>query len=503
MRLVASILLTAATFRAPALAQGDLFEWSIYRTLNAGQRVTTLAFSPDGSKGAFGTARGDVAVFDLNTPQAPLQVIKSYHDAVVGLAFTADSCKLVSAAKTGEISIRSLGGRDESILTTNGKLLGIAVSRDSNLIATAGENRTVALWDMASNRFLGEVPHGKGPFFALTFAGKDGSLIAVGKSGNIAVWDAKTRAELRGQQDSDQTIQAASIGGGGAFLAVSTASAEFVKGPIAQLNGVRASDVARKNAIKLYDLVHGTVAKTLDVVEADVPALALCPDGNYLAVAIEGIKSRLFAVYDTSRGIRIASMQMRSATTAAAFSEQGEWLGAGTEKGEITIWSVKGGRVPLDANELRGTKIRIISGDRGPLLAPSQPIVLAVADLSVNNTDPAYGRAVADMVRARAGEAQNVRVVERAQIERVFREQNIDMSDRIDQKTAVKLGQMLGAAKMMLGSISQFGSNFTINVHVVSVETGVIDGEREVLCQGCGASDLPEAAIVLRSVLVR
>jgi WD40 repeat protein len=75
------------------------------------------------------------------------------------------------------------------------------------------------------------------------------------------------------------------------------------------------------------------------VIHADVPALALSSDGGYLAAAMQRPKTHVLTVYDTSQGVPIASIPMHSGTTALAFSDNGEWLGAGSEKGLITILS--------------------------------------------------------------------------------------------------------------------------------------------------------------------
>jgi hypothetical protein len=45
--------------------QTDMFGWTLSASLNAGQIVTTLAFSPDGSMAAVATASGSVEVFEL------------------------------------------------------------------------------------------------------------------------------------------------------------------------------------------------------------------------------------------------------------------------------------------------------------------------------------------------------------------------------------------------------------------------------------------------------
>jgi hypothetical protein len=88
-------------------------------------------------------------------------------------------------------------------------------------------------------------------------------------------------------------------------------------------------------------------------------------------------------------------------------------------------------------------------------------------------------------------------------MESVLQEQDFQYSDRVDASTAVKIGRMLGAEKMVFGAVSKLDTRFTISVRAVDVETGAVDGGREVTCQPCSASDLEEAVITMKPFLVK
>jgi len=82
-------------------------------------------------------------------------------------------------------------------------------------------------------------------------------------------------------------------------------------------------------------------------------------------------------------------------------------------------------------------------------------------------------------------------VVERAQIDKVIREQELGQTGMIQQKTAVQAGQILGLNALVMGSISQFGvrvegkdfgvykekvqtAECTVDVRVVDTTTGQV-----------------------------
>jgi WD40 repeat protein len=535
MNSLTSVVALGLVARAILPAQTDLFEWSLYGSLNAGQRAGAIAFSPDGAKGAFATISGTVQVFDLARSPQSFRRVAQQNGRVVSLTFASDSSALMSAEEDGTVLITSLASGAARSIRAKAKLLSAAMSRDGALLATAADDndKSVIVWDVQSGRQINQLRHkGKKPFFSLGFAEKNTLLVGVSASGVICEWDVKTSKILRQTQASDQSVQAASVGGGGKLLAIGTEFADFQKGAFGQMSSARAgmgglvpgmqtaaeqrsvvggpasrtarpSDVYRENRIEIYDLDRGSVAKTLDGINGKVSSIALSADGRFVGFVRNPTKASFLAVYDTQRGVEVASASLPGIGTAVSFSHQGQWFGVTTERGDVMVWALKGISIPVNPSDLRGAKFTITSTNSVPLLAPSRPLVLAVMDIDVNGSEPGTGRAVADMVRTRVGEGRNVRIVERAHMEQTIREQNFHLSDRVDPSTAVTLGRMLGASKMLFGDVSKLDAKFVINVRVVDVETGVVDGEREVTCQPCIASDLQEAVIVLKSVLVK
>ena len=66
-------------------------------------------------------------------------------------------------------------------------------------------------------------------------------------------------------------------------------------------------------------------------------------------------------------------------------------------------------------------------------------------------------------------------VVERAQIDKVAGEQELQLSGSISEKQAVQIGKLLGAQKLVVGSFQILGGVINVNCRIVDVETGQID----------------------------
>lgn len=482
-------------------AQTDLFEWTPFASLTVVPHVVQLAFSPDGAKGAIATDDGAVQIFDLDNRSLSLRRITQEPARVISLQFSTDSSALMLAREDGFIQICSLTGGGTQSIRTNGKLVAAALSRGGALVASSAGDRSVSVWEISSAT-LGRryQPKSKRPFFALGFLGHDSSLVAVSGSGDIYEWDIKTGGVLHHTRDEDDRITAASLGESGDLVAVGTEITTFQKGPLSDLNLAGTRDRSIQNRIRIYD--RGSVAKTLDGINGEVGALSLSRDGRFISFVRHLQKDSILTVYDVQRGVEVAAKSLPARATAMAFSHNGQWLGTATEGGDMLVHAVKGVTNTVDPSDLRGVIYTITSKSTEPLLStPLLPV--AVIDFRSNNTDDGTGRAVADMVRARIAEGENVRVVERLQMEKLIKELNINLSNLVDQSTAINFGKMLGAGKMIFGSVSKLGTRYTINVRMVDVATSVIDGEREITCEPCSEAGLQEAVIRLKRVLVK
>ena len=65
-------------------------------------------------------------------------------------------------------------------------------------------------------------------------------------------------------------------------------------------------------------------------------------------------------------------------------------------------------------------------------------------------------------------------VVERAQLQKILKEQQLGMTGMINQDTAAKVGELLGVKVIITGSVIQMGNSYDVNARLISVEDGSI-----------------------------
>ena len=103
--------------------------------------------------------------------------------------------------------------------------------------------------------------------------------------------------------------------------------------------------------------------------------------------------------------------------------------------------------------------------------------VLPFRDLSGGKAS--VGEAIRETVTSDLKTLGGVRVVERAQLDRVLGEQHLQATD-VDAATAARVGKLLGATLIAVGAYQQAASDVRLTARFVQVETGEIVGTAKV-----------------------
>jgi WD40 repeat protein len=164
--------------------------------------VTSLAFSPDGKLLATGggypssieSGENTVILWNLATRQPVGAPLKGHKFKVTSVAFSPDGTLLATGSEdktailwdvaSGQVVGAPLEGHTDSVTS-------VAFSADGKLLATGGNDSTVILWDVASRSQVGD-PVAAGhdqPVRAVAFS-RSGKLVALGFAGSVPLlWD--------------------------------------------------------------------------------------------------------------------------------------------------------------------------------------------------------------------------------------------------------------------------------------------------------------------------
>ena len=97
---------------------------------------------------------------------------------------------------------------------------------------------------------------------------------------------------------------------------------------------------------------------------------------------------------------------------------------------------------------------------------------LAVLDLDPVGFSEREAEVLTQRLTSKMIELSDYIVVERANIDKILKEQKFQHSGCTDRDCAVEIGQLLNADITVIGTVSKFGDTYTIDSRIINVGTG-------------------------------
>ncbi|HXG61599.1 MAG TPA: WD40 repeat domain-containing protein [Planctomycetota bacterium] len=168
----------------------DLDSGEEFLTLSQGNEydVNALAFSPDGAWIASGDGEDTVRLWSADTGEERL-ILRGHEGTVTSVAFRPDGRLLVSGSRDGTVRFWDVpSGRPLRTLPAHTQDVNAVVFRpDGGVLASAGDDRRVRLWDSATGRLLKTLTH---PEAVMSLAiSPDGVRLAAGGKGMLRLWN--------------------------------------------------------------------------------------------------------------------------------------------------------------------------------------------------------------------------------------------------------------------------------------------------------------------------
>ena len=121
--------------------------------------------------------------------------------------------------------------------------------------------------------------------------------------------------------------------------------------------------------------------------------------------------------------------------------------------------------------------------------------IIAVMDLKCGKgMDKAFSAPLTDVVIEELVKIGKYTVVNRADRDKILREQEFQCTAYTDEGCSVEIGRILGAGKMVVGSIAKIGNTYQISLQLINVETANIEVAASERCKKCEVDDLFEVA---------
>jgi WD40 repeat protein len=195
--------------------------------------VTSVAFSPDGSRVAAASADRSARLFTIHDNGRRLDEsarLVGHGGPVLAIAFSPDGKTIVTVSADRTVKVWSQG--DGKLLRTLGNHTATVQSlaiRPAKVppvegvtpfsCATGGEDRTVRVWQPAIGRMVRIVRHHEGRVLALGYAPDGARLFSAGAEGVVRIIDADSDAILSEWAAHDDWVHALAVNPDGKWLA--------------------------------------------------------------------------------------------------------------------------------------------------------------------------------------------------------------------------------------------------------------------------------------------
>jgi WD40 repeat protein len=298
--------------------------------------VSSVAFSPDGTRIASGSWDGTVKVWDAQTGQRVLD-LQGHTRPVQSVAFSPDGKRLASGSgvynQPGEVKVWNLqtGGQVLDLKGHTRPVQSVAFSPDGKRFATGSADQTVKVWDLQKDQ---EVLIPEGTTLGPTAFSPDGTRFVSGSG----VYHA-----LKGQYDGVE-VKVGDLQSGQEVLTLK-GHTNGVTSVCFSPDGKRIASASSDETVKVWEAQTGQELLNLKGAGVDI---AFSPDGKRIATGAgygAPVKRGEVKVWDAQTGQKLLYLQGDTGSVhSVAFSPDGKRIASGSADQTVKVWDAQTGQ---------------------------------------------------------------------------------------------------------------------------------------------------------------
>jgi WD40 repeat protein len=329
--------------------------------------VSSVVFSPEGTRLLTGSLDGTAKVWETRTG-TPLLVLKGHTMGVTSVAFSPDGTRIVTGSFDGTAKVwETRTGTPLLVLKGHtSAVTSVAFSPDGSRLATGSEDQTAKVWEVRTGTPLLDLKGHLSWVTSVAFS-PDGTRLATGSYDQTAkVWEARTGTpplELKGHTGR---VTSVAFGPGGTRIATGSLDGTAkvwetrtgtllldLKGHMGLVlsvafspDGTRIATGSADNSAKVWEARTGTPLLDLKGHTNQVMSVAFSPDGTRI---VTGSQDKTAKVWDARTGTPQLDLKGHTGgVTSVAFSPDGTRISTGSFDGTAKVWEARTGTPLLD-----------------------------------------------------------------------------------------------------------------------------------------------------------